>query len=71
MKKILRAVVMLLAVAASNPVSAHDIVLREQGKAILGVSYPSDWKQEVGKSHVVATSEDGTAWSVISTLIPS
>lgn len=47
---------------------AHDIVLRDQGKAFLGVSYPSDWKQVVGKSHVIATSEDGQAWSVISTL---
>ena len=47
---------------------AHDIVLREQGKAILGVSYPADWKQVIGQNHVIATSEDGTAWSVISTL---
>jgi heat shock protein HslJ len=47
---------------------AHDIILRDQGKAILGVSYPADWKQVVGKNHVIATSDDGTAWSVISTL---
>ena len=49
-------------------VQAHDIVLREQGKAILGVSYPSDWKQVLDKNHVIATSADGQAWSVISTL---
>jgi hypothetical protein len=66
MKKILSIVLVLF--AAASTASAHDIVLREQGKAILGVSYPSDWKQVVGKSHVVATSEDGTAWSVISTI---
>jgi hypothetical protein len=47
---------------------AHDVVLREQGKGLLGVSYPSDWNQVVGKSHVIATSDDGQAWSVISTL---
>lgn len=47
---------------------AHDVVLREQGKAILGVSYPADWKQVIEKNHVIATSEDGQAWSVISTL---
>ena len=57
-------VTVILATAAN----AHDIVLRDQGKAILGVSYPADWKQLVDKNYVVATSEDGTAWSVISTL---
>ena len=66
MKKILS--IVLVFFAAASTAAAHDIVLREQGKPILGVSYPSDWKQEVGKSHVVATSEDGTAWSVIGTL---
>jgi hypothetical protein len=49
-------------------VQAHDIVLREQGKAILGVSFPSDWKQVLDKNHVIATSADGQAWSVISTM---
>ena len=68
MKKILSIVVVLLAVSASNSASAHDIVLREQGKPILGVSYPSEWKQVVEKNYVVATSEDGTAWSVTSAL---
>jgi len=47
---------------------AHDVVLRDQGKAILGISYPADWKQVVEKNSVIATSEDGQAWSVISTL---
>ena len=64
MKKLLCITLMLFA----SSTAAHDIVLRDQGRAVLGVSYPSDWKQTVGKSHVVATSEDGTAWSVISTL---
>lgn len=61
----------LLAMSAciATSASAHDLVLRDdQGKALLGVSYPADWKQVVGKNHVIATSEDGTAWSVISTL---
>ena len=47
---------------------AHDVVLREQGKAILSVSYPADWKQVLDKNHVIATSADGQAWSVISTM---
>lgn len=68
MKKILSVVVVLLAGLALNSAFAHDIVLRQQGKPILGVSYPSDWKQVVDKNYVVATSEDGTAWSVTSAL---
>ena len=55
---------MILATTAQ----AYDIVLREQGKAILGVSYPSDWKQVLDKNHVIAISADGQAWSVISTM---
>jgi heat shock protein HslJ len=58
----------VVSVILANSVQAHDIVLRDQGKAILGVSYPSDWKQVVEKSSVIATSDDGLAWSVISTL---
>ena len=66
MKRIigLLGVFFLIAVA----VQAHDIVLRKEGKAQLGVSYPSDWKQVVGENHVTAVSADGQAWSVISTL---
>ena len=59
---------LVASVILATAAQAHDIVLREQGKAILGVSYPADWKQLVDKNSVVATSEDGTAWSVISTL---
>jgi hypothetical protein len=59
---------LLLSAFLATAADAHDIVLREQGKAILGVSYPADWKQVVDKNYVVATSEDGTAWSLISTL---
>ena len=66
MKRIigLLGVLLFIAVAAQ----AHDIVLRKEGKAQLGVSYPADWKQTVGENHVVAVSSDGQAWSVISTL---
>ena len=60
--------VIVVSVLLATSANAHDIVLREQGKALLGVSYPADWKQVVDKNYVVATSEDGTAWSVISTL---
>ena len=59
---------LLVSLSLVSTVQAHDIVLRKEGKAVLGVSYPSDWKQVLGPSHVIAVSSDGQAWSVISTL---
>ncbi|TWU03076.1 hypothetical protein CA54_61600 [Symmachiella macrocystis] len=66
MKRILGLLTVLVILAAT--VQAHDIVLRKEGKAVLGISYPSDWQQTLGENHVVAVSSDGQAWSVISTL---
>jgi hypothetical protein len=66
MKRIIGLLVVILLPALT--VQAHDIVLRKDGKAQLGVSYPSDWQQTVGENHVIAVSSDGQAWSVISTL---
>ena len=66
MKKLINMLVLWASLVTTA--QAHDIILRDQGKAVLGVSYPEDWKQEVGKNDVIATSEDGTAWSVISPL---
>ena len=47
---------------------ARDGVIRRDGKAVLGITYPSDWKQKSGDHFVSAVSSDGKAWSVISTL---
>lgn len=55
MKKLLNLLV-LWAVLLTTA-HAHDIVLRDQGKAILGVSYPADWKQVIVNNSVVSTSE--------------
>lgn len=66
MKRMIGFLGVVLLLAGTAP--AHDIVLRKEGKAQLGVSYPSDWSQTVGENHVVAVSSDGQAWSVISTL---
>ena len=55
-------------VVLTHSVQAHDIVLRDQSKAVLGVSYPSNWKQVIDEFSVTATSEDGQAWSLIRTL---
>jgi hypothetical protein len=66
MKRIIGLLVVVLFLAGT--LQAHDIVIRKEGKALLGVSYPSDWEQTVGENHVIAVSSDGQAWSVISTL---
>ncbi|HYW80492.1 MAG TPA: hypothetical protein VE890_12995, partial [Thermoguttaceae bacterium] len=38
------------------------------GKPVLGITYPSDWKQAAGEHFISAVSSDGQAWSVIATL---
>jgi hypothetical protein len=66
MKRLIELLVVLFMLTGA--LQAHDIVIRKEGKALLGVSYPSDWEQTVGPNHVIAVSSDGQAWSVISTL---
>jgi hypothetical protein len=42
--------------------------IRKDGKPLIGITYPSDWKQTTGASHVSAVSADGQAYSMIATL---
>jgi len=48
--------------------SMIEAVIRRDGKPVLGISYPSDWKQTPGDHRVSAVSLDGQVWSVIATL---
>jgi len=52
--------------AATAP--AGETVLRRNGKPIVGVTFPSDWKQVVGDRYISAVSSDGQAYSMIATL---
>ncbi len=45
-----------------------EAIIRKDGKPILGITYPSDWKQKAADSSVSAISKKGEAWSVIATL---
>jgi len=45
-----------------------EAIIRKDGKPILGITYPSDWKQKAGDNSACATSAKGNAWSVIATL---
>jgi len=48
-----------------EPVEA---VIRLEGKPVMGITYPADWKQTAGKRYVSAVSADGQGWSAIALL---
>lgn len=48
--------------------TGEEAVIRKNGKPVVGITYPSDWKQKTGDRYVSAVSADGHAWSGIATL---
>jgi uncharacterized protein YcfJ len=48
--------------------SGGEALIRKDGKPVIGVTYPSDWKQITGDRYVSAVSADGQAYSMIVTL---
>jgi hypothetical protein len=48
--------------------SGGDAIIREDEKPIVGITYPSTWKQKEGKNYATATSPKGNAWAAIATL---
>jgi hypothetical protein len=46
----------------------EEAVISKNGKRVLAITYPSDWKQKKGERYVSAVSADGHAWSGIATL---
>jgi hypothetical protein len=54
--------------AAASPspaatTSGGETVLRKDGKPVVGITYPADWKQSTGEHQVTVVSPDGQAWS--------
>jgi hypothetical protein len=45
-----------------------EAVIRKGGRPILGITFPSDWKQKTGDNYISAVSGDGQAYSIIATL---
>jgi hypothetical protein len=43
--------------------SGGEAIIRKDGKPVVGITYPSNWKQKVGDHYVTAVSSDGQAWS--------
>jgi hypothetical protein len=52
--------------AATAP--GGEALLRKDGKTLLGITYPADWKQTTGEGYVSAVSADGQAYSMIAAL---
>jgi len=60
--------VMVTSPAAGPATSGAEAVIRRDGKPVVGITYPADWKQKAGDHYITAVSADGHAWSVIATL---
>jgi hypothetical protein len=45
-----------------------EVVISKDGKPVLGVTFPSDWKQTTGESSVSAISKDGQACAMFGTM---
>ena len=53
---------------ASPAAAGSESILRKNGRPVVGISFPADWKQKVGDFYVSAVRADGQAYSVIATL---
>ena len=55
---------------APGPATAPsgEAVIRKDGQPILGITFPSDWKQRTGERYVSAVSGDGQAYAMLATL---
>jgi hypothetical protein len=54
--------------AAVPTTPGGEALIRKDGQAVIGVTYPSNWKQTTGDRYVSAVSADGQAYSMIATL---
>jgi uncharacterized protein YcfJ len=60
--------VMVSPSSAKPAAGGKEAVIRKDGKPVVGITYPADWKQKTGDDSVSAVSKDGHAWSAIATL---
>jgi len=45
-----------------------EAIIRKDGKPVVGVTFPPDWKQKAGDHYVAAVSADRQGWAVIATV---
>ena len=43
--------------------AGEEAVIRKDGKPLVGITFPSDWKQKTGDNYISAVSADGQAYS--------
>jgi uncharacterized protein (TIGR03000 family) len=60
--------VLVTSPSAGSAAPGGEAIVRKDGKPVVGITYPPDWKQKQGDTYVAAVSADGQAWSVIATL---
>jgi len=51
--------------AGSAKKPSGETVIRKDGKPIVGITFPSDWKQKTGDNYISAASGDGQAYSMV------
>jgi hypothetical protein len=47
---------------------SEESVIRKDGKPIVGITFPADWKERTGENYISAVSGDGQAYSMLVTL---
>jgi hypothetical protein len=54
--------------SGESSAGGKEAVILRDGKPLVGITYPSDWKQKVRDDSVSAVSKDGHAWSAAASL---
>ena len=54
--------------AGTATTASEEAVIRKDGKPIVGITFPADWKQKTGDNYISAVSGDGQAYSMLVTL---
>jgi len=57
-----------VAATSAEEKSGEEAVIKKNGKPILGITFPADWKQRTGNHCIAAVSGDGEAYAMLATL---
>ncbi len=57
-----------IAAGGKSTKPSGESVIKHNGKPLLGVTFPEDWKQKVGDNYISAVSKDGQAYAMFATL---
>jgi hypothetical protein len=59
---------LLVSPSDKSATAGGEAILKKDGKPIVAITYPSDWKQKEGDNSVSAVSKKGNAWSGLALL---